>query len=447
MNIKNAFIFFTFLSLFKVSNAQYCISDRFDIPYFAASQIDSVMDQKYGQAYNWQDTLIQKLKLDVYFPNASADPLAKRPLIVMIHSGGFYTGGRGHYRYYCREFAKRGFVAATIDYRLGWDFGLGKHYETYPASYLKSYPFNCEGDSLSSIKALYRALQDQKAAIRFLVHYADTLRIDTDYIFVGGGSAGAVSSLGLQYFQQNFFDTEFADLNLKDSLGLLDSATNSLTESFSLAGIISMWGAVPDTSLITAANSLPTLLIHCTGDSLVPCISDNFFSCPNYVNAQGSCIISQRLEQLNECYEFNYYDAPFPLNGCHNVYPRDYHIERISKFIKRLLCDDCRQITIENQVEVSNDSVLASVISNHLNNESRINIYPNPVTFQLNIFSKSTINKITIYNYLGQTVKTMHPQNNAVDLTTDNLATGIYFLKIETSDRKIAIKKIMVNKL
>jgi len=297
-----------------ISNAQYCIPNRFDTTAFSLNQIDSIYAQ-YGQNYNWQDPGIQKLYMDVFFPKGSVDTLAKRPLIVMIHGGGFYVGNRGWDTYYCRELAKRGFVAATIDYRIGWDFGFGQHYDTLPPQIVKGGAFGCMGDSISSLKAFYRALQDQKAAIRFLVHYADTLiNIDTNNIYVGGSSAGGVSSLGLQYVTQDVFDTDFADLHLKDSLGPLDAATNTLTESFSLAGIFSMWGALPDTSLINSSNSVPTLMMHCTGDSLVPCYSNNYYSCPNYAFGQGSGEISKRLKTLNECYEFNYYDAPFPQN-------------------------------------------------------------------------------------------------------------------------------------
>ncbi len=441
-------ILIALLSMIHVSDVrgQFCIPGRFDTTTFAMSQIDSLLNVKYGQNYNWQDTAIQNLKMDVYFPKSSVDPLAKRPLIVMIHAGGFYLGTRQSYRYYCREFAKRGFVAATIDYRIGWDFGLGQHYEAFPLSTQISYPFKCEGDATSSIKALYRALQDQKAAIRFLVHNADTvINIDTDYIFAGGGSAGGVSSLGIQYLQQEFFDTEFPNLHLQDSLGPLDFATNSLLESFSLAGIINMWGAVPDTSLITASNSLPTLLIHCTGDTLVPCISSNFYSCPNYVVAQGSCVISERLKNLNQCYEFNFFDATHPFNGCHDVYTKDYHIERISKFAKRVFCDDCRQITIENQIEIGNDTLITSVSTVLSNKEESIILYPNPAHSHLKITSRVPIKRISIYTVFGESVNTAFYRNRIVDLAINRLEAGIYIFEIENTKGEVVTKKVMIN--
>ncbi len=441
----NTIIFCFLLLAGSRASAQYCIPNRFDNEYFSNNQIDSVINIEYGQNYNWQDPGIQHLKMDVYYPKATLDPLAKRPLIVMIHAGGFYVGNKNHYKGYCRRLAKRGFVAATIDYRLGWDFGLGKHYESYPMSVQRSYPFKCLGDSASSIKALYRALQDEKAAIRFLVHNADTvINIDTNYIFAGGGSAGAVSALGLQYLSQSFFDTHFPYLHLSDSLGLLESSTNSYTETFSLAGIFSMWGAIPDTALITPANNIPTLMIHCTGDSLVPCISDRFFSCPNYVPAMGSCMISQRLKHLNQCFEFNYYDAPYPQNACHNVYSLAYHIERISKFAKRVMCNDCRQVIIENQVELSNDSLSTSLDPILNNNANLIRVFPNPAKNSFHISGNNSITSIRIYSIVGQIIQSLETNEQTLIISSKNMTPGIYLLKIQTKDSGYITKRITI---
>jgi acetyl esterase/lipase len=439
---KAPLILITVLLIFELSHAQYCVPNRFDANYFSMSQIDSVTVQ-YGANYNWQDVAIQKLFLDVYFPKTSADPMAKRPLVVMIHSGGFYLGSRRHFRYHCRELAKRGFVAATIDYRIGWDVGLGKHYDTIPTSITAGYPFKCLGDKTSSIKALYRALQDQKAAIRFLVHNADSIiKVDTTQIYVSGSSAGGVSSLGLQYLTQNTFDTRFAALHLRDSLGPLETATNTLTDSFSLAGMFSMWGAVPDTSLIKATNVIPTLLMHCTGDSLVPCGSSNYYSCSNYELAQGSCEISKRLKNLNACYEYNYFDATPPNNGCHDVYTYDYHIERFSKFMKRQFCNDCRQITVENQVVIA-DNVLSD---EHLSplDIYKTYVYPNPTKTNLNILSDTRVYGVKIYNLQGKVIKTIFIDKKTAQIKISDLSEGGYIVKVTLVNGSVINRKIII---
>jgi prepilin-type processing-associated H-X9-DG protein len=40
----------------------------------------------------------------------------------------------------------------------------------------------------------YRALQDASAAMRFIVHFADNLNIDTNYLYIDGHSAGSIVS-------------------------------------------------------------------------------------------------------------------------------------------------------------------------------------------------------------------------------------------------------------
>lgn len=72
---------------------------------------------------------------------------------------------------YCQEFAKRG--AATINYRLGRD----------------------QSNKDDQIVASYRAQQDAIAAMRFIVNNANIARIDTNWLFIGGSSAGAVTLL------------------------------------------------------------------------------------------------------------------------------------------------------------------------------------------------------------------------------------------------------------
>lgn len=100
-------------------------------------------------------------KLDLYLP-AGARAGQRAPAVVWIHGGGWTGGTKAEARAanVCATLAAAGYVAASIDYRLG------------PGAW----PTN---------------LQDCKNAVRFLRVRAADYGIDPDRIAVAGGSAGA----------------------------------------------------------------------------------------------------------------------------------------------------------------------------------------------------------------------------------------------------------------
>ena len=102
----------------------------------------------------------RKETLDLYLP-ADAAPGQKRPALVWIHGGGWTGGTKAENRAknICRTVAEAGYVAVSIDYRLG----------------AGAWPTN---------------LFDCKNAVRFLRANAARYGIDPDRIAVAGGSAG-----------------------------------------------------------------------------------------------------------------------------------------------------------------------------------------------------------------------------------------------------------------
>ena len=82
------------------------------------------------------------------------------PAILYLHSGGWYQGSPTEFQRHAAHMATKGFVGATIQYRLVPE-------ARFPAQ-----------------------VQDSKAAVRWLRAKASTYRIDTDRIGVAGGSSG-----------------------------------------------------------------------------------------------------------------------------------------------------------------------------------------------------------------------------------------------------------------
>lgn len=108
----------------------------------------------------------QSLLLDLFVPKALTKPA---PTLVFIHGGGWSGGKKEDYHVYNIDFAKRGYVTATLNYRLS---GVAP----YPA-----------------------AVQDCKTAIRWLRAHAAEYGIDPERIGVIGGSAGGYLVMMLGY--------------------------------------------------------------------------------------------------------------------------------------------------------------------------------------------------------------------------------------------------------
>jgi len=134
------------------------------------------------------------LFMDVYKP--SNDTCTKRPAIIFAHGGAFIHGSRHNQDIMalCDSFAKLGYVTASIDYRLG----IGATITRNGSNEIT----NITIQSNNFDRAVYRGIQDSKAAIRFLKANAMTYGIDTNYVFMAGSSAGAIVALNNIYMDK-----------------------------------------------------------------------------------------------------------------------------------------------------------------------------------------------------------------------------------------------------
>ena len=404
------------ITLFAFSaSAQLCTNDsRFtNTTYFTDGQISSQLNANYGNAVDWQGNNVA-LKLDAYYPTLSIDTLPLRPLILMVHGGGLIGGDKINYTRVCKEFAKRGFVAITINYRLG---------------------LNCNTDTISEEKAKYRAQQDINAAFRYVSANASILRVDTSWMFIGGGSAGSVASLGVVYISQSEWNT-FTP-TLQTLLGNLNSSGNSLTNTFNIKGVFNDWGAMLKTSM-QPAEMLPMVSFHGDADSTVAIDSTFGGGCIHVEKSYGSRAMHNLLLANGVCS-----DLSVKPGGGHGVYQDSmfgtpFRVGRAACFFKSLFCNNCSSFYQTDSI-TANCSVTTSIDNSVTVN--KIQIYPNPFIDKITISNIEGNETFLLFNQFGQIIYSGHSIQ-----TQDffELPQGIYYLKIETSKTSRTLKLIKV---
>ncbi|MCB9192173.1 MAG: alpha/beta hydrolase [Flavobacteriales bacterium] len=280
---------------------QDCTSERYLSNIFQSSVNQDVV---YGNSpaltavYVAENvTVNQAMTMDVYYP--AGDALEKRPLVMLAYGGGYLFGTKEDedVAATCDSLAKKGYVTASINYRMNLN----------------------AADPNSAVRAIYRAAQDYHSAIRYLKEYANTFGIDTNYIFVGGVSAGGFSAMHAVYLDDNERPAATYQGGLLGNvpdLGCISCAGNSFNHSAEVRGIINLWGALMDTSYIQQDELVPMTLFHGTNDLIVPYnVGVPFTALFLMPDVYGSSLIAERVNNLGGNAELNL----FPGVG-HNIW-------------------------------------------------------------------------------------------------------------------------------
>jgi hypothetical protein len=195
----------------------------------------------FGSARNpLHNNAVETLSADVFQP--TGDTCTRRPLVIFMWGGGFQGGQRQDETGDCQNFAKRGFVCATSDYRKG-----------NPGPY--SIPNFCGPTFMST--------QDTRAAIRFFKKNAALYGIDSALIFVGGCSSGAYAAMHTGYLDET--DEIPAYLSTAITAGGIEGLSGNPGYGSRPAGVLSLSGGLFDSTWVKPG-SVPAAMVGCTQD-------------------------------------------------------------------------------------------------------------------------------------------------------------------------------------
>ncbi len=216
---------------------------------FWSSIPDDTIDIANVVKNNWFNYLKKKelnLDMDIYLPKN--DTLTQRPLMMFIHGGAFFIGDKATvpYQKWCSHFASLGYVCVSINYRMGF-----------------------RPNQKAIERTAYQATQDAHAAMRYLISKKDIYRIDPDFLFVGGASAGSITAINLAYMRNEDRPQSSYSSFFMEDLGDIESSGNSIDNEFKIKAIANMWGSVYNLNILENEN-IPIISFHGDVDEILP---------------------------------------------------------------------------------------------------------------------------------------------------------------------------------
>ncbi|MEQ1732476.1 MAG: alpha/beta hydrolase [Bacteroidia bacterium] len=380
--MKKIYLTLAGLTIAAASQAQYGMG-RYASKVFA-NNIDSTIDVVYGSGKSYTNATVS-LKMDVLQPHA--DSLAARPLIIWVHGGSFVGGSKTDEAPITRDYAQKGYVTANINYRLGF------------------FPF----DSINAFKAAIRATQDLRAAIRFFYKDArttNTYKIDTNKIFIGGTSAGAITALHVAYLKEACKIEDFVGgASALTALGGLEGISGNPGYPTKVAGVLNMCGALLRYDFI-AQNDVPLCSMHGTVDGTVAYGRAPVTPGVTLLYLDGSRMIKQGTDAISHDHDFyTWYGAdhvPYSNAGA--------YLDTMLNFTTGFLLKHVTGTPV-SLVPAPNAYLGAQPLYTYTTNcpvtsvanvaENNVVVAPNPATDVVTITSSTLINEVVLYNRFG----------------------------------------------
>lgn len=382
---------FVVTTMSLISNAQsHCDGTRYIERVM--TNVDSTFDQQYGANITARGDSVD-LYFDVYYP--TQEFFFQRPLIILAHGGGFLAGSKEELRPICRDFALRGYVCATIDYRL-YDDGSQSI------------------DSVVLLDMVVKSVGDFKAAIRWFRENASTNNdygIDSNLIFIGGTSAGAIAAIHTAYLHESDAVGPALDSVIQVNGGI--SGNTSLNHQYNdqTQGVLNYSGAIYRLDMMDEGEP-PLLSVHETDDPVVPYGSQtsNTLGTPIKLHGSGSMHpVADSLGLQNHLIAFNDDShVRYFLDGANS--PKYQRVmDSTGIFLEYIICD---RISGNTMLIAENKTLITSIKSSL-------------------IYTKKAVSRIIIYNMNGQRVG---QRQNTSSIQLMGCNTGLYIVEAFDGD-------------
>lgn len=343
----------------------------------------------------------QDLFLDFYEP--SRDLATERPLIIVAFGGSFISGAREDMDWMCEYYASLGYATATIDYRL------------YDG------PIIPLPDSVAMTEEVLMAVSDFKAAIRFFKEdaaNANTYRIDTNYIFVGGISAGGIAAAHTALLDPTDALEPYIQPLLNNNGGWTGNSSTNTQHTDDVRGVLNFSGALRKASYIDV-NDPAIFSVHDDGDGTVPYASGaaSIFGFP-IITMEGSFLMDSQAQNVGASSELI------------TIQNSNGHVSYFQGSASET------EAILSQSKDFLYDIVCPQFVGLAENNISSVELYPNPTQSQLTVAwnGENEVSSIEVRNAMGQQIQLVLPTagtETTIDMT--DFAAGMYFVRIATT--------------
>jgi dienelactone hydrolase len=442
-------------------------------------QVQITSDVEFGQATDFGGKS-RNLKMDICRPLNDSLPPCGRPLMVIIHGGAFLGGDKtgDAMPKLLKEFAQRGYLTASINYRLGF-------FQTSAAINCNIPTWNClnTADSAEWGRALYRGMQDAKAAIRFLVAKSSVYKIDPRNVFVVGESAGAFVALSAAFMddpaEKPASCAQMADVarpnkiyesqcvvapglgasvdSLKlqrPDLGTIDGSLNLPVPSYTIKGVGSFYGGMYNDLFSTSKYvKQPVLyMFHQPNDLVVPYAYDRLFAgynacakqfpanCQDIINrpfVMGSAGINRLVRSLRTSGKpvpEILFDSTLNTADClaqvGNPALAGHAIDNLSLRSMRMAGFFAKAIDTSSACQTTSIRSLSMLAS-------AVTLFPNPASRFVDFESGFQVQSLEIIDMTSKVLMSVTPASHMGHIDIQSLQTGIYVVRLQGPDGSV----------